>query len=100
MSHTHLSPLPCSPRRTALPQRPLPGSVRRHVLDTTGQVSPFPLVAAKRTLALLPAGDELMIFVDCSQATLAITEWAHETGHLVTRIDEYALGSAITVRRG
>ena len=42
------------------------------VLETEGQVCPFPLVEAKQAMERLQVGDELVIGFDCTQATEAI----------------------------
>ena len=47
-----------------------------HVLETGGQVCPFPLVEAQKAIAGLPVGDRLTINFDCTQATESIPEWA------------------------
>lgn len=57
------------------------------VLQTAGQVCPFPLVEAQQAIAGLPAGEELVINFDCTQATDAIPRWAAENGHQVTHFD-------------
>lgn len=72
----------------------------KHTLETGGEVCPFPLVEAKRAMADLPVGDELVINFDCTQATESIPAWAAEAGHPVT--DYRKLGSAgwtITVQK-
>ena len=58
-----------------------------HVLETDGQVCPFPIVEAKEAIALLDIGDELVINFDCTQATDAIPRWAAEAGYPVTNFD-------------
>ena len=40
-----------------------------HILETEGQVCPFPLVEAKRAISEIASGDELRIDFDCTQAT-------------------------------
>lgn len=47
-----------------------------HVLETGGQVCPFPLIEAQKAMAELPVGDRLRINFDCTQATESIPEWA------------------------
>ena len=58
-----------------------------HVLETDGQVCPFPLVEAKQAISGLDVGDELTINFDCTQATDAIPRWAAEQGYPVTHFD-------------
>ncbi|TFB58992.1 oxidoreductase [Cryobacterium sp. Hz7] len=58
-----------------------------HVLETDGQVCPFPIVEAKEAIALLDLGDELVINFDCTQATDALPRWAAEVGYPVTNFD-------------
>ncbi|TFD68418.1 sulfurtransferase TusA family protein [Cryobacterium gelidum] len=58
-----------------------------HILETDGQVCPFPIVEAKETIALLDVGDELVINFDCTQATDALPRWAAEAGYPVTNFD-------------
>lgn len=72
----------------------------KHVLETAGEVCPFPLVEAKKAIADLPLGDELVINFDCTQATDSIPQWAAEAGYPVT--DYRKLGEAgwtITVQK-
>ena len=38
-------------------------------LETGGLVCPFPLIDAKKKMAELATGDELLIAFDCTQAT-------------------------------
>ena len=54
------------------------------VLETTGMVCPFPLVEAKKAMAEIAVGEELIINFDCTQATESIPEWAAREGHEVT----------------
>lgn len=56
----------------------------QHILETDGQVCPFPLVEAKQAIATLDLGDELVINFDCTQATDALPRWAAENGYPVT----------------
>ena len=58
-----------------------------HVLETDGQVCPFPIVEAKEAIALLDLGDELVTNFDCTQATDALPRWAAEEGYPVTNFD-------------
>ena len=58
-----------------------------HILETDGQVCPFPIVEAKEAIALLDARDELVINFDCTQATDALPRWAAEAGYPVTNFD-------------
>ena len=58
-----------------------------HILETDGQVCPFPIVEAKEAIALLDLGDELVINFDCTQATDALPRWAAEEGYPVTNFD-------------
>lgn len=60
------------------------GDSKKYVLDTIGQVCPFPLVEAKRAIGGLRSGDELQIDFDCTQATDSIPAWASAAGHAVT----------------
>ena len=72
----------------------------QHVLETDGQVCPFPLVEARDAIARLNPGDELIINFDCTQATDALPRWAAENGYPVTHFDR--IGEAqwtITVQK-
>ena len=72
----------------------------KQVLETDGQVCPFPLVEAKDAMTGLEAGDELVINFDCTQATESIPEWAAQAGYPVTSFRK--VGSAdwtITVEK-
>lgn len=72
----------------------------RHILETEGQVCPFPLVEAKQTIDALPAGDELVINFDCTQATETIPQWAAENDYPVTAFDRTGAASwTITVEK-
>lgn len=71
-----------------------------HVLETDGQVCPFPIVEAKEAIALLDLGDELVINFDCTQATDALPRWAAEEGYPVTDFDRVGDGAwTITVQK-
>ena len=59
-----------------------------HVLETDGQVCPFPLVEAKQAISGLPIGDELTINFYCTQGTDAIPRWAAEEGYPVTNFEK------------
>lgn len=59
-----------------------------HVLETDGQVCPFPLVEAKQAISGMPVGDELTINFDCTQGTDAIPRWAAEQGYPVTNFEK------------
>src|SRR5699024_10444836 len=72
----------------------------KQVLETDGQVCPFPLVEAKEAVTGLADGDELVINYDCTQATEAIPQWAAENGYPVTHFDRVTDASwTITVQK-
>ncbi|WP_409483181.1 sulfurtransferase TusA family protein [Arsenicicoccus dermatophilus] len=72
----------------------------KYVLETEGQVCPFPLVEAKQAMQQIEPGDELVIHFDCTQATDALPRWAAESGYPVTAFDrDGAAGWSITVQR-
>ena len=72
----------------------------QHVLETNGLVCPFPLVEAKDAMNGLPAGDELVINFDCTQATESIPQWAAGNGYPVTHFDRTGEASwTITVQK-
>lgn len=72
----------------------------QHVLETNGLVCPFPLVEAKDAMNGLPAGDELVINFDCTQATELIPQWAADNGYPVTHFDRTGEASwTITVQK-
>ncbi|KKO81829.1 oxidoreductase [Corynebacterium xerosis] len=52
-----------------------------HVLETNGEVCPFPLIEAKQKMEELNTGDELVIGFDCTQGTESIPRWAATEGH-------------------
>ena len=57
-------------------------------LETGGLVCPFPLIDAKKKMAELEIGDELLIKFDCTQATESIPNWAAENDdYPVTRFE-------------
>ncbi|GMA39928.1 sulfurtransferase TusA family protein [Mobilicoccus caccae] len=71
-----------------------------HILETEGQVCPFPLVEAKQAMADMDLGDELVIGFDCTQATEAIPNWAADNGYPVTHFDRTGNASwTITVQK-
>lgn len=53
----------------------------RYILDTLGDVCPFPLIEAKQAMSELDPGEELIIDFDCTQATESIPQWAADDGH-------------------
>ncbi|QTX04786.1 sulfurtransferase TusA family protein [Agromyces archimandritae] len=70
------------------------------VLETEGQVCPFPLVEAKAAMDGLAPGDELVIGFDCTQATESLPLWAAEQGYPVTHFDRVGDASwTITVQK-
>ena len=73
----------------------------KHLLETVGQVCPFPLVEAKQAMQQIPSGDELIIEFDCTQATDSLPRWAAEDGHEVTEFTKRGDASwSITVKKG
>ncbi|WP_206451372.1 sulfurtransferase TusA family protein [Micrococcus sp. KRD096] len=48
------------------------------MLETDGQVCPFPLVEANQAMQQIPTGDELVIGFDCTQATDFVKRGAAE----------------------
>ena len=60
-------------------------------LETGGLVCPFPLIDAKKKIAELAVGDELLIAFDCTQATESIPNWAADNDYPVTRFDQLVL---------
>ena len=48
----------------------------RTVLETTGQVCPFPVIEAEEAMEELSVGDELVIGFDCTQGTQTLPAWA------------------------
>ncbi len=70
----------------------------QHRLDTYTLVCPFPLIEAKEAIAQIPVGDELVIDVDCTQATDALPQWAAESGYPVTNFERQGdAGWTITI---
>ena len=57
-------------------------------LETGGLVCPFPLIDAKKKMAELAVGDEMLIALDCTQATESIPNWASDNDYPVTRFDQ------------
>lgn len=73
----------------------------KHLLETDGQVCPFPLVEANQAMQQIPSGDELVIDFDCTQATDSLPQWAATDGHEVVAFDRTGeAGWTITVRKG
>lgn len=71
-----------------------------HILETGGNVCPFPLIEAREAISQIPVGDDLVINFDCTQATTAIPSWAAEAGHDVTDFRKVGKASwSITVRK-
>lgn len=76
------------------------GPSKKYLLDTLGEVCPFPLVEAKRAIAPLNSGDELQIDFDCTQATDSIPAWAAQNGHTVTDFRQVDAASwTVTVKK-
>ncbi|RIJ63397.1 MULTISPECIES: sulfurtransferase TusA family protein [unclassified Rummeliibacillus] len=70
------------------------------VLETMGQVCPFPLIEAKNAMEELQSGEDLVINFDCTQATESIPRWAAEEGHKVTNYEQLSEASwTITVQK-
>ena len=57
-------------------------------LETGGLVCPFPLIDAKKKMAELATGDELLIAFDCTQATESTPNWAADNDYPVTRFEQ------------
>ncbi len=62
----------------------------RYSLETGGLVCPFPLIDAKKKMAELEVGDELLIKFDCTQGTESIPQWAAENHYPVTYFERVA----------
>lgn len=72
----------------------------RHILETVGQVCPYPLVEAKQAIEAIAVGDELVIDFDCTQATESLPQWAADNGYPVTHFDRTGdAGWTITVQK-
>ncbi|WP_102691977.1 sulfurtransferase TusA family protein [Rummeliibacillus pycnus] len=70
------------------------------VLETMGQVCPFPLIEAKNAMEEIKSGEDLIINFDCTQATESIPRWAAEEGHKVTNYEQLSEASwTITVQK-
>ncbi|MGG0655729.1 sulfurtransferase TusA family protein [Rummeliibacillus pycnus] len=70
------------------------------VLETMGQVCPFPLIEAKNAMEEIISGEDLIINFDCTQATESIPRWAAEEGHKVTNYEQLSEASwTITVQK-
>lgn len=70
------------------------------VLETMGQVCPFPLIEAKNAIEEIKSGEDLIINFDCTQATESIPRWAAEEGHKVTNYEQLSEASwTITVQK-
>lgn len=71
-----------------------------HILETGGNVCPFPLIEAQEAIGQIPTGDELVINFDCTQATQALPAWAADAGHEVTDFRKVGKASwSIRVRK-
>ncbi|WP_127841975.1 sulfurtransferase TusA family protein [Actinomyces wuliandei] len=72
----------------------------RTVLETTGQVCPFPVLEAEEAMAELDPGDELVIGFDCTQGTQSLPAWAADNGYEVTEFVRTGNAAwSITVRK-
>ena len=72
----------------------------RTVLETEGEVCPFPVIEAEAAMEDLAAGDELVIHFDCTQGTQTLPIWAADNGYEVTEFARTGDASwAITVRK-
>lgn len=59
----------------------------QHVLETGGDVCPFPLIEAKKAIDQISPGDELVINFDCTQAVESLPQWAADEGNPVTSFE-------------
>lgn len=72
----------------------------KHVLETDGQVCPFPLVEANQAMDQIDLGDELVINFDCTQATDSLPQWAAEKGYPVSEFTKRGAAQwSITVQK-
>ena len=72
----------------------------RTVLETTGQVCPFPVIEAEEAMEELSVGDELVIGFDCTQGTQTLPAWAADNGYTVTEFERTGDAAwTITVRK-
>ena len=72
----------------------------RTVLETTGQVCPFPVIEAEEAMEDLDIGDELVIGFDCTQGTQSLPAWAADTGYTGTEFARTGAAAwTITVRK-
>ena len=74
--------------------------IMRTVLETTGQVCPFPVIEAEEAMEELNVGDELVIGFDCTQGTQTLPAWAADNGYTVTEFERTGDAAwTITVRK-
>lgn len=72
----------------------------RTLLETTGQVCPFPVLEAEEAMADLDDGDELVIGFDCTQGIQTLPAWAADNGYTVTEFERTGEAAwTITVRK-
>ena len=72
----------------------------RTILETNGQVCPYPVMEAEEAMEDLEAGDELVIAFDCTQGTETLPAWAAKNGYTVTEFETVGPASwTMTVRK-
>ena len=58
------------------------------VLDTRGEICPYPLVMVQRAMAARAWGERLRILLDYPMAVEDIPRWAEGAGHRVLRVEK------------
>jgi tRNA 2-thiouridine synthesizing protein A len=52
-----------------------------HTVDARGLACPLPLAIAKRSMAVLSAGDSLLVLATDPEAPIDLAAWAVDEGH-------------------
>jgi TusA-related sulfurtransferase len=58
------------------------------VLDTRGEICPYPLIMAQRAVAGRAPGERLKVLVDYPMSVEDIPRWAEGAGHRVLRVEK------------
>ena len=58
------------------------------VLDTRGEICPYPLIMAQRAMTARAPGERLRVLVDYPMSVEDIPRWAEGAGHRVLRVEK------------
>ncbi|MGH7379919.1 MAG: sulfurtransferase TusA family protein [Candidatus Methylomirabilales bacterium] len=58
------------------------------VLDTRGEICPYPLIMTQRAMTARAPGERLRVLVDYPMSVEDIPRWAEGAGHVVLRVEK------------